>query len=599
MHEEPQSVWKTPVKGLSKFAFVIAVSTLGLFVIIFCLGMISAKTESLTANIVQAFALSLILVLAAALILLLLRWLGRWKNLRRLLFALVCVMTAMGLFYAEENWRGKRAWENYRHEREAKGEKFDRADFIPPPVPNEQNFAMTPFLAPLFDFKPGTQEHTVTNWNEEFETFKAGGMDFNAPEQTRSNSWARSGKDLGAWYAAFLNRGAAKTNDAVSVEADAPELAAKVLGAMGRANPILEEIRAASHRPRARFNIRYENDDPAAILLPHLAVLKQMTLVLQLRASAKLTLGQTNEAMEDINLMFYLMGAIHKEPVLISQLVRFAQLQLILQPIAQGLEAHQWSDAQLRSFQEKFEALNFCADTRFAMSAERAFFGGGLLDYFRHLNSRERIRFLDDISQWPGSVKPNSFWPFLYVGAMPTGWYYLEQLNYDRTFQNYLSPLIDAEHQRVNPSLVKQANTGLDRMRSPTHALLQHHLFSTLLLPELPNVTTKTARSQTAANLAAIACACERFRSVHGTYPDSLSGLTPEFMNKIPHDLITGQPLHYRQQPDTSILVYSVGWNETDDGGTIVFKKGTDSPVEPDQGDWVWQLPPRHETEGP
>jgi len=50
------------------------------------------------------------------------------------------------LFYAEENWRGKRAWENYRLTAEARGERFSWATFATNTVPDDQNF----FKAPIF-----------------------------------------------------------------------------------------------------------------------------------------------------------------------------------------------------------------------------------------------------------------------------------------------------------------------------------------------------------------------------------------------------------------------------------------------------------------
>ncbi|MGN6553963.1 MAG: hypothetical protein ACTHLW_09595 [Verrucomicrobiota bacterium] len=59
----------------------------------------------------------------------------------------------------------------------------------------------------------------------------------------------------------------------------------------------------------------------------------------------------------------------------------------------------------------------------------------------------------------------------------------------------------------------------------------------------------------------------------------------------LPHDIITGQPLPYRRQNDGRFLLYSVGWNQKDDGGTVVRKKRSMSEVDPDQGDWVWPTP--------
>lgn len=75
------------------------------------------------------------------------RWLFSWRILKRCLLALGFFLALIPLFYAVEDWRGKRAWEKYKHEWEAKGEKFDFASFIPPPVPDEQNFALTSIMA--------------------------------------------------------------------------------------------------------------------------------------------------------------------------------------------------------------------------------------------------------------------------------------------------------------------------------------------------------------------------------------------------------------------------------------------------------------------
>ena len=59
-------------------------------------------------------------------------------------------MVLVILIYVEENWRGQRAWENYKTGWEAKGEKFDFPIFIPPAVPDEQNFALTPVVASCY-----------------------------------------------------------------------------------------------------------------------------------------------------------------------------------------------------------------------------------------------------------------------------------------------------------------------------------------------------------------------------------------------------------------------------------------------------------------
>jgi hypothetical protein len=57
----------------------------------------------------------------------------------------------------------------------------------------------------------------------------------------------------------------------------------------------------------------------------------------------------------------------------------------------------------------------------------------------------------------------------------------------------------------------------------------------------------------------------------------------------MPHDIINGQPLHYRRTDDGGYVLYSVGWNESDDGGAVVLTK--DGRIDAKKGDWVWQLP--------
>ena len=132
--------------------------------------------------------------------------------------------------------------------------------------------------------------------------------------------------------------------------------------------------------------------------------------------------------------------------------------------------------------------------------------------------------------------------------------------------------------------------------KSQVRLLLQHRAFCSLLIPGTLTLTRKTAFEQTAADTAGIACAVERFKLAKGKLFESLGELVPQFMEKLPHDVITGQPLKYRRTEDGYYAIYSVGWNERDDGGVTGFKKGAaDVPVKkgehdvPEEGDWVWR----------
>jgi hypothetical protein len=64
-------------------------------------------------------SLGLMIALLVVAVVVFIRWFFRWRNLRRVLFALACLATLVVLFYAEENWRGKRAWEQCKRDLEA------------------------------------------------------------------------------------------------------------------------------------------------------------------------------------------------------------------------------------------------------------------------------------------------------------------------------------------------------------------------------------------------------------------------------------------------------------------------------------------------
>jgi len=153
--------------------------------------------------------------------------------------------------------------------------------------------------------------------------------------------------------------------------------------------------------------------------------------------------------------------------------------------------------------------------------------------------------------------------------------------------QEWNLPLVDAPNRIVSPKIVEQAGTAVAASLRPT----LFNFFARLLLPGLGNFAKKTAYAQNAADLARVAIALERYRLAHGEFPESLDVLAPQFLGKIPHDIINGGSLHYRRTGDGQYILYSVGWNENDDGGVVAFKNGSSAEINPDAGDWVWRYP--------
>src|ERR1043165_5456349 len=78
------------------------------------------------------------------------RWLFTWRILRPCLIALAWVVTIIALIYGWENSRGRRGGSKFRLEAEARGEQIEVKAFIPPSVPEEQNFAAIPVIQSWF-----------------------------------------------------------------------------------------------------------------------------------------------------------------------------------------------------------------------------------------------------------------------------------------------------------------------------------------------------------------------------------------------------------------------------------------------------------------
>ena len=85
-----------------------------------------------------------------------------------------------------------------------------------------------------------------------------------------------------------------------------------------------------------------------------------------------------------------------------------------------------------------------------------------------------------------------------------------------------------------------------------------------------------------------LACGLEAYRLIHGGYPAELYDLVPRHAEVIPNDIFSGAPLKYRREGDDGYAIWSVGWDEDDDGG----KPGLYQNGEPVYGtgdeDWVW-----------
>jgi hypothetical protein len=316
-------------------------------------------------------------------------------------------------------------------------------------------------------------------------------------------------------------------------------------------------------------------------LLPHLARMKGLTMLTQVRATAELEAGRSAEALEDLKLGLRFSDSIRDEPILIDHLVRVATLAINLQSIREGLIRHAWSDTQLIELETYLASVDVLAEYKLAMRGERALCVAGV-DYLRRQGLRgEPMYYL-------GNEDGGSFCaPGLSLA--PGGWFYQNMLIISRMHQDFTRPAVDERAHRVFPDLSADGERALQKMRTGPYTI-----FAKLLLPALEKAVRRSARMQTYADATRVGCALERYLLANGKFPDTLEPLAPRFIESIPNDVIDGKPLRYRRHSDGGYVLYSVGWNQTDDGGVLAWTKDKkQTSVDVTQGDWVWQMAAR------
>ena len=475
------------------------------------------------------------------------------RMIRRYIFCLACLATLLALFYAEENWRGQRAWENYKAELIASGERLNWKDYLPARVPDEENFVRTPFLQAA-GFKVNFDTNFDTNVTHRF-----------------ANAAGFAGKFAGTVYDGefiglkacqeFLRKDHSRTLSPLPQEP-----AADVLTAFKQAEPIMDELRQASLRPHSQFAV---SPKPwPDVRVPNFVTCRSIAQAFSLHASAELTLGNSDAAFRDFYTLHQLAtGLENSDPILVSMMVGAAIHGLNLHTFWEGWAKDKWSDAQLEKFQKIFASIDLLKNLDNSFREERNGF----------INTCENVSMA---KVFDGMQQRNLF------VFMPRGWVYQNLVVYARATQHW-NPIIDVGQQRVFPVKCDEVVRYMDKLVSQWKPF---RFLASIVVPNFTRVFQTGARTQTTINEAMLVCALERYRHAHGEFPETLDALAPQFIEKIPHDIIGGGPLKYRRIENNKFLLYSIGWNEKDDGG-VAASKAKNGQLDFTQADWVWLYP--------
>jgi hypothetical protein len=494
------------------------------------------------------------------------------------LSALAIGAVVLIIFYGEEDLRGGWVWKSYLKRTRITAEQLDFHTYIPKPVPDEENFAATPVIKRWFE----TQSRN--------EPFKSDHFSKAPPLLVQSLKSVEKKKnlqrlDLNAWANGLKPTASTDSPSTRIGEVHPPsrqEAAAVILDCLQDDEATIQSLSAASDRSKCVYPVSWTLDDPWGILLPHDSNIQNLAVRLELKACAELEQGNSARAFDDVMLTLYLADSLTNDPLVVSYLVRAECVHAAVQPIWEGIAERRWSDSQLGAMEARLLNFNFIGELEKPFATDRA---AAVLTI--------------DLTETKGSsylARTVSTEPTIFGGilggaldcAVPSGWFRFEKANYCRSFDTLFFKAFDPVARTVSPL---QAEANLETFKrdakaageTPTSVICHHWTVARLFLPTLPKVLFRGAIAQTAASEAAFACALERNHLANGQYPGTLQSLVPDWMPSTPHDAVGGHDYHYRRVDADHFVLYSIGWDESDDGGTIgesLFGR---------EGDWVWK----------
>ena len=505
-----------------------------------------------------------------------------WKKICLACLSIGCLLgVVIALFYVIENISGRKAWERYVKECEAKNQTAASdlektylwiEDIIPPAVDEEKNFANIPLFKEIF--RRANKEHPFVNDSED-------------------ESLDLLLKTMDGWFWKGMPR-CSELNRADFEEIRDLESGTRYEGMpkeeciqfiQKKLEPGLagyKEIqKALKENPQCRYPVEYKNAEMT--LLPHLMTIKEIALIAATSGLVKLALGQSDEALEDLYFIMDLADTLSNEPNLISALIRVTVYCFALDMIWEGIESDSWTPENLRQIQKRLKKDDFWHTMKLGLIGERAFANTIFQKRPGHLFGLVSSETLDLESGTLTRIISKS--KLIVQLLMPCGWYYRVLLKYNKTIDLVLSCL-DVDNKCFKEGTFQSPLKELEdpkawKIRGIPTSIVKIFEMDQLYHSHLMFIM-KCAFSQSTIDKARVACALELYRIENKKYPDSLYDLG-ELLPKeeLPKDCINSKPLQYRLT-DEGYILWSVGRNGTDEGGVRSWFD--------DKGDWVWKI---------
>jgi type II secretory pathway pseudopilin PulG len=331
----------------------------------------------------------------------------------------------------------------------------------------------------------------------------------------------------------------------------------------------LEEIRKAAEDPAA-------GSGPSTNLFAKPAInfvaLRTASQWLMGAAICELHAGRTEEALKNLEALAAMARVNREEYFLVSQMIRVAITGLGVAATWEALAADGWTDAQLERLQKAWEGVPLIEGLERGITGERAL-GGDLWELLHDpVRSRSWKSILFSQSK-PGLetfVADNILFPI----------YKFSAIDDDELF--HLTTMQEA----VNAVRLVKISVAFGKPASRLQ-----YWFSGVTLPNCARAVDTALRNETERQLLLAAIAIKRYELRHGHGPANLDALAPEFLATVPYDPMSGKGLGYGTNAEGGFVLYSVGEDGMDDGGSVVPLASTNKFGIWETKDAVWPMP--------
>jgi hypothetical protein len=313
---------------------------------------------------------------------------------------------------------------------------------------------------------------------------------------------------------------------------------AKVAEFLAANHDLISEIRALAARGGPVHALDFSKG--FALLLPHLARMRSCARLLRADAVVNATEGNYAAAVDDIIAGMKLGDALALEPILISQLVRIAIYGVMYNAIEGSLDGADLSPELTDKLMAQV-AQAYHRDSFSESFAGELYFGRQL---FSAVRSGDRSGVPEGVDLGPLREEDE----VVYVDIM--------------------KGLIAASRLPYYEAALK-----LHELEQETGALPGTMTYSRQLLPALTRACQAQARHEAMLDLIQIGILLEQYRARTGSFPDTLDAIAADLGGSVPVDPFSGKSYRYRPLGAT-FLLYSIGANRLDDGGTHDFREG-------------------------